>query len=79
VFCHIRKFRVKLQAVVSSPRALSLVLSLEGTIMLNAELYEQRSHIGEPLVQIRYGCVRTDGNVIFRGYVGAVGTFLWVK
>ena len=34
----VRKSKIQLQRVVSRPRALSLVMSLNGTIVLNAEL-----------------------------------------
>ena len=34
----IRKSRIQLQREVFSPRVLSLVMSFEGTILLNAEL-----------------------------------------
>ena len=35
-----RKSRIQLQRKVFSPRILSLVMSFEGTMVLNAELYE---------------------------------------
>jgi hypothetical protein len=34
----VRKFRIQLQREVFSPRVLSLVMGLEGTMVLNAEL-----------------------------------------
>ena len=34
----IRKFRIQLQREVFSPRVLSLLMSFEGTMVLNAEL-----------------------------------------
>jgi hypothetical protein len=42
----VRKSRIQLQREVFNPRVLSLVMSLEGTMVLNSVVNEQHSHIG---------------------------------
>jgi hypothetical protein len=48
----IRKSRTQLHGAGFRPRAPSLLMSLEGTVVLKAVVNEQHSYIGIPLIQM---------------------------
>ena len=75
----VRKSRIQLQMEVFSPRVLSLVMSFEGTMELNAVVNEQHSHIGVPFVQVRKGSVECNRDCVICGSVGAVCELEWVQ
>jgi hypothetical protein len=57
----VKKSRIQFQREVFSPRVLSLVMSLEGTMVLNSTIVnEQHSHVGVPFVQVGKGSVECD-------------------
>jgi hypothetical protein len=61
--------RIQLQREVFNPRDLSLVRSLEGTMVL---INEQHSHVGVPFVHVGKGSVEVNRDCVICGSVGAV-------
>ena len=57
----VRTSRIQLQREVFSPRVMSLVMSLEGTMVLKAE---QHSHICVPFIQVGKGSVECNRDCI---------------